>query len=117
MRDSQSLLEQLLSFGGQKITVDDVQRLLGTIGDERIAALVQAIIAHDAAAALAELDHAFSQGVDPSLLLDQLLGYLRDLLVAAAGCGPEVLRFTSGAQQAQVLQTGRQLGCDTRFWR
>ncbi len=113
MRDSQSLLEQLLSFGGQKITVDDVQRLLGTIGDERIAALVQAIIAHDAAAALAELDHAFSQGVDPSLLLDQLLGYLRDLLVAAAGCGAEVLRFTSGAQQAQVLQTGRQLGCDT----
>jgi DNA polymerase-3 subunit gamma/tau len=113
MRDSQSLLEQLLSFGGERITVDDVQRLLGTIGDERIGALVEAIIAHDAATALAELDQAFSQGVDPSLLLDQLLGYFRDLLVAAAGCGPEVLRFTSGAQQAQVLATGRQLGCDT----
>ncbi len=113
MRDSQSLLEQLLSFGGERITVEDVQRLLGAVGDERIEALVKAILAHDAATALGELDNAFLQGVDPSLLMDQLLGYLRDLLVAAAGCGPESFRFTSNAQQQQALQTGRRLGVDT----
>ncbi len=37
MRDSQSLLEQLLAFGSRKITVADVHRLLGTAGSERIA--------------------------------------------------------------------------------
>ncbi len=113
MRDSQSLLEQLLSFGGERITVEDVQRLLGTVGDERIGALVEAVLAHDAATALGELDRAFSQGVDPSLLMDQLLGYLRDLLVAAAGCGPDAFRFTSNAQHQQAVDTGRRLGCDT----
>ncbi len=113
MRDSQSLLEQLLSFGGERITVEDVQRLLGTVGDERIGALVEAVLAHDAATALGELDRAFSQGVDPNLLMDQLLGYLRDLLVAAAGCGPEAFRFTSHAQHQQAVETGRRLGCDT----
>jgi DNA polymerase-3 subunit gamma/tau len=45
--------------------------------------------------------------------MDQLLGYLRDLLVAAAGCGPESFRFTSNAQQQQAVQTGRRLGVDT----
>ncbi|MDZ4783956.1 MAG: DNA polymerase III subunit gamma/tau [Planctomycetia bacterium] len=113
MRDSQSLLEQLLSFGGERITVEDVQRLLGTVGDERIEALVDAILVHDAATALGELDRAFTLGVDPGLLMDQLLGYLRDLLVAAAGCGPESFRFTSNAQQQQAVQTGRRLGVDT----
>ena len=38
MRDSQSLLEQLLAFGSRQITVADVHRLLGTAGSERIAA-------------------------------------------------------------------------------
>ena len=40
MRDSQSLLEQLLAFGHERITVADIHALLGTASDERLAALV-----------------------------------------------------------------------------
>ena len=42
MRDSQSLLEQLLAFAPQRITVADVHGMLGTAGDERLMALVRA---------------------------------------------------------------------------
>ena len=38
MRDSQSLLEQLIAFGSTPITVADVHRLLGTAGADRIGA-------------------------------------------------------------------------------
>src|SRR5687768_13034341 len=40
MRDSQSLLEQLLSFGGKHITIDDVHAMLGTAKSGRLSALV-----------------------------------------------------------------------------
>ena len=36
MRDAQSLLDQLLAFGGERLTADQVHHLLGTAGDERI---------------------------------------------------------------------------------
>ncbi len=38
MRDSQSLLEQLLSFASERITVADVHGMLGTAGDQRLTA-------------------------------------------------------------------------------
>ena len=56
MRDSQSLLEQILSLGTQQITVDTVHALLGTAGDARIDQLVTHLIDHNPAGALAELD-------------------------------------------------------------
>src|SRR5436305_13375051 len=43
MRDAQSLLDQLLAFGGERLTADAVHHLLGTAGDERILGLAEAI--------------------------------------------------------------------------
>src|SRR5262249_44353000 len=39
MRDAQSLLDQLLAFGGERLTTDEVHRLLGTAHDDRVTAL------------------------------------------------------------------------------
>jgi DNA polymerase-3 subunit gamma/tau len=64
MRDSQSLLEQLLSFGGEKIGVADVHSMLGTANGARLAALAGAIVRREAAAALAEVERAAAEGVD-----------------------------------------------------
>src|SRR5207247_11049420 len=63
MRDSQSLLEQLLSFGGQRITVADVHSLLGTAHAARLATLAACIARRDAASALTVVKAAFPDGV------------------------------------------------------
>ena len=86
MRDSQSLLEQLLAFASERITVGDVNGMLGTAGEERLATLVNHLVQRDAAATLADLDDALQQGVEVAQLIEQLLGYFRDCLLAAAGC-------------------------------
>ena len=86
MRDSQSLLEQLLAFASERITVGDVNGMLGTAGEERLATLVNHLVQRDAAATLADLDSALQQGVEVAQLIEQLFGYFRDCLVAAAGC-------------------------------
>src|SRR5687767_12617176 len=79
MRDSQSLLEQLLALGHERITAADVTDLLGIAPAERLSGMVGHLVARDAAAALAELDAILRGGVEVGLLLDQLVGYFRDV--------------------------------------
>src|SRR5262249_1278264 len=87
MRDSQSLLEQLLAVADKRIPSADVNTLLGTAPIERLSGLVAHLAARDAGAALAELDAAVAGGVDVGQLLDQLIGYFRDVMAVAVGCG------------------------------
>lgn len=113
MRDSQSLLEQLLAFATGRITVADVHGMLGTAGEERLAALVGHLIEHNPAAALAELDAAIGAGVDAAQLIEQLFGYLRDCMVAVVGCPAEAMLYTSPSGAEQVVAAGKRLGLDT----
>ena len=113
MRDSQSLLEQLLAFGGQKLSIDDVHRMLGTAGDRRLIELAGHLVQRDAPAALAALDRALFEGVDVGPLLDQLLGYFRDVMIAAAGGPAELMLYSSPADQPAVAEAGKQLGLET----
>ncbi len=77
MRDSQSLLEQLLSFGGQRITLDDVHALLGTASSGRVSQLLEHVIEKQPAEALAELDAALAEGAEPGQVMEQFAGALR----------------------------------------
>jgi DNA polymerase-3 subunit gamma/tau len=96
MRDSQSLLEQLLGAATGPVEVDEVHALIGTGREERVGAILAAIADRDAAAALAALDAALRGGADPGGVLEQLLAALRDCLLASVGCGAELLQGQAG---------------------
>lgn len=113
MRDSQSLLEQLLSFGGDKITLSDVHALLGTAHSARLASIADCIARRDAAAALKEVEASVAEGIDLGALTEQLLGYFRDCLAALIGCQSELLLHVSAAEYGQVAALGKQLGLET----
>jgi DNA polymerase-3 subunit gamma/tau len=81
MRDSQSLLDQLLAFGGDRLTAAQVHQLLGTAGDDRVAELAAAVLAPDPKRALELFDEAVVGGSQLGELLDQLVAYWRDLMV------------------------------------
>src|SRR5207253_6587593 len=55
MRDAQSLLDKLLAFGGDRLTVELVHRLLGTADEDQVGALAAVVLAKDAPQALALL--------------------------------------------------------------
>lgn len=113
MRDSQSLLEQLLSFSGARITENDVHAMLGTAQGGRLQALLRHLIARDAAQALEQLDAAIREGVDVGQLAEQLLGYLRDMTAALVGCQPELMLHVAAADFSAVQQAGQQWGLET----
>jgi DNA polymerase-3 subunit gamma/tau len=113
MRDSQSLLEQLLAVADRRITAADVNSLLGTAPAERLEGLVGHLVERNAAAALGELDAALASGVDVGQLVDQLIGYFRDVMAAAVGCGPGQLLYALPTQAERVAAAADRLGLAT----
>ncbi|HMP05971.1 MAG TPA: DNA polymerase III subunit gamma/tau, partial [Lacipirellulaceae bacterium] len=113
MRDSQSLLEQLLSTGSPRITAADVTSLLGLAPAARLSRLVRPLCDRDPAAALTEFDAALADGAEAGQLIDQLLGYLRDVLTQAVGCSAEQLLYALPAQREEIVELGRTMGVDT----
>src|SRR5262249_40011738 len=79
--DAHSLLDQLLAFGGDRLTSDQVHHLLGTAGDERVLGLDDAVVSQDAKKALELLDEACVGGLQLGELVDQLMTYWRDLMI------------------------------------
>jgi DNA polymerase-3 subunit gamma/tau len=113
MRDSQSLLEQLLSFCGEKISEDDVHAMLGTAQSGRLSSITERLVARDAPGALAELDSAVSDGVDVGQLAEQLVGYFRDMMAAVVGCPADLMLHTASADQEGLKEAGTKLGLET----
>ncbi|MCH8046739.1 MAG: DNA polymerase III subunit gamma/tau [Planctomycetes bacterium] len=113
MRDSQSLLEQLLSFGGERITTADVHAMLGTADWETLDQMVDALATHDAAAALSQLDGAISAGSDPGQLMQQLLGYFRDVMAVNVGCDASCLLHTTSSRIDRIADVAQSYGLET----
>ena len=110
MRDSQSLLEQLLAVAGSKIAAADVYTLLGIAPGERIARMVEAIVARDASAAIGNLDEAIAGGSDVGQMIDQLLGYFRDVMAMVVGCDTSLLRYVLPSQYEETRELGSKFG-------
>ena len=114
MRDSQSLLEQLLAVGGRRITVEDVNNLLGTASDERLSRLADTWWRAMPRRPLSISMPPRPAGVDTGQLLDQLLVYFRDLMVAAVGgSGDIAAAIRSRFAEAIGGRAGQQLGLQT----
>jgi DNA polymerase-3 subunit gamma/tau len=112
MRDSQSLLEQLLGSAAGPIGVDEVHAVIGTGREEKVGAIIACLAARDARGAIAAFDAATAGGADPGGVLEQVVAALRDSLLASVGCGPEVMLQGDGLG-VDLAALGRQTGTVT----
>jgi DNA polymerase-3 subunit gamma/tau len=85
MRDALSILDQVISFSGSKITAAGVRESIGLIGTELVFELLKGILGRDAKAALAIVQTAFNQGVDLKTLLKSLSEMLHALILIQVG--------------------------------
>jgi DNA polymerase III subunit gamma/tau len=112
MRDSQSLLEQLLGSAAGPIGVDEVHKVIGTGREEKVGALIACLAARDAQGALAAFDAATAGGADPGGVLEQVMAALRDSLLASVGCGAELMLQGDGLG-VDLAVIGRETGTTT----
>ena len=113
MRDSQSLFDQLLSFGGKNVTVADVHRLLGTAPDERLEELFAAVIDGQPGTVLNRLAETLATGVQLGELLDQLIAYARDIMVISSGAAGLGLLAVGESGRERVAAQARRWGLAT----
>ncbi len=81
MRDAQSALDQVLSFAGSTITVDDVQTVLGLVGRDLLFDLIEGVLDEDGARVFALADRAVESGQDLKLVCRELTRVVRDVMV------------------------------------
>ena len=86
MRDALSLLDQCLSFCGEKVTAQDVQSVLGIMDEDFLFDMADKLLTGDARGALLALDEVVRQGRDMAVFAGDLAGHMRSLLLAKA-CG------------------------------
>ena len=82
LRDAESMLDQCIAFCGDKVTSQDVMSVFGFTSREAVAALLQRILDRDAAGGLKIVAEQSEFGKDLSRLLGDLIGQVRDLLIA-----------------------------------
>ena len=82
MRDAESMLDQVVSFCGDKVDEQDVLSIFGFASVDDVAALAGHILSGDAAAALDLVAAQSAAGKDLGRLLSDLVAMSRDLLVS-----------------------------------
>ena len=107
-RDALGTLDQLVAFGGEKVSTDDVVELLGAADADLLFETADAIGAGDASAALEAIDRLARSGRDPGQFARDLIAHLRQLLVArATGDVPESFTVTVAQPDRLAEQAGR----------
>jgi len=117
MRDAQSLLDQLLASGSdpqnKKLTIDQVQHMLGMANDERVLAVTTPVIERNPQKALQIFAQAMEEGLQLGDLVDQLIDYWRDLMVVNCA-GLEAKELSVSARHRETLtQQAQALSLDT----
>ncbi|MDX1963992.1 MAG: DNA polymerase III subunit gamma/tau [Pirellulales bacterium] len=113
MRDSQSLLEQLLALNKTELSVNDVHEMLGTTDNSRLTRILRQLADQDAAGALAEFDAAVRDGGEVGQIMEQLFGCLRDVMVMSVGAEADVLLQHTSGQAAELRDLGHRIGLET----
>src|SRR5262245_45859887 len=103
MRDSQSLLDQLLASSPGKLTAEHVSTVLGTAGDDRVIELATAILAGDAKSALDLIGAWVERGLQVGELVEQLVEYWRALMLVSCG-GPDIRELPVSPNQHEALK-------------
>jgi len=85
LRDALTLLEQVAAFSPDTISVADVRLVLGTVSQELLAGLMDAVAAQNPALVLEHINNAVEEGASFSQLTRDLTAYCRDLLLLTVG--------------------------------
>jgi DNA polymerase-3 subunit gamma/tau len=108
MRDSQSILDQAISFCGKQITAADIANIYGIASIEDINALFDAMSAGDFAKVVAHCDQFFTEGRDLIRVLQDIQLRVREALreTIQKGAAPGALATEQLLRILETLQGG-----------
>jgi DNA polymerase-3 subunit gamma/tau len=117
MRDALSIMDQAIACCGQTLTSASVRELVGTIQSTVLEQVMIAVHDNHSEAVLGIIDKLLVEGQSPAHFARQMVGFLRNALVAkVAGPGSSLLQISSD-EQGRVARIAALFGEEdlTRF--
>lgn len=81
LRDSQSLLDQILSYAGDRVADEDVNMVLGSLDRDKLMQILSACVDSDPGTALRMLGEMIDNGADPVRIALDLLEIVRSVMI------------------------------------
>jgi DNA polymerase-3 subunit gamma/tau len=106
MRDALSIFDQLMSYGGGTITLQQIQGLLGVTAAQEITALSEAFLRADVGAALAVVARVAAQGADIRQFSRDIVNHLR--LVMLVKADPQGTELDVAESEAESIRSQAQ---------
>jgi DNA polymerase-3 subunit gamma/tau len=108
-RDAIGTLDQLVTYGDRKVTLESVLEVLDVADADLIFGATEAIIEHDPGAALERVQELADSGRDPTQFMRDLTAHLRQLVVVQTlGEAPDSFSVTAD-QTARLEAQAREL--------
>ena len=89
VRDGLSLLDQIFSYCGQEVRATDVVEILGLVGHQLVAQIAEAVLNGDLATVYGLLDQMYLHGADVKRFSNDLLSWVRSLVVCKVSANPD----------------------------
>ena len=104
MRDAQSLLDQVISFGGNTVTLEQVTDILGLVDRQLLYGMLEGILKGDADRCLAAIDQVYTFGYELSQFTNELLEVLRNATLV--GLSPSSRKYLDVSDEERALLEG-----------
>lgn len=99
MRDALSILDQVIAFGNDKVTVENAIQVTGSTTTEQLVNYLEKIADNDTASALNILHDILLDGKDAQRFVVDILGLLRDVMLSSVA--PELIKSTTPLKKLQ----------------
>jgi DNA polymerase-3 subunit gamma/tau len=107
MRDSQSILDQAVSYSGMVIRDQDLQATLGSVAQASLLTFTAELLSRDAAALLKHVDALLEEGQDMRQFLAGIVEHLRNLMVVKMAKSPgQIIELPAADIEAIKQQAG-----------
>ena len=107
-RDALGTLEQLVTYGGNQVKLEDVQDILGVADAELVLDTAESLVEHDARAALLAVQRLSDSGRDFTQFMRDLSAHLRHLFVVQTlGSVPDSFSVTAEHTDRLAVQSER----------
>ena len=107
-RDALGTLEQLVTYGGPTVRLEDVLEVLGVADAEHVLDTAEAVVEHDPRAALLAVERLSASGRDLTQFMRDLAAHLRHLFVVQTlGQVPDSFAVTAGHTERLSAQAAR----------
>ncbi|MFC7687520.1 DNA polymerase III subunit gamma/tau [Ureibacillus sp. GCM10028918] len=114
MRDALSLLDQVVSFSGETLTLENALLVSGSISQDIFYEVIQSLKAKEIAKVLTAIEELIADGKDPLRLAEDLITFFRDLLLLQTSSElTELLELVS--PEDKFIQLAHEFSADTLY--